>query len=217
MACADKPCIDSCEGGALKVCGKTYTANEVIETVCKDVDFYRNSGGGVTFSGGEPLAQAGFLLALLKGCKERNIHIAIETCGYGNAEDVKRIIPFTDLFLYDLKIIDNKLHEKYIGKPNDEILKNLAIIAASGKAVIIRIPLVPGITDTYENLGQIAELTLKNGIKEINLEPYHSFGEEKYTEFGMPGKPEINKFYTQTELQKFISFFTEKGLICELA
>jgi pyruvate formate lyase activating enzyme len=217
MACAHKPCIDSCEGEALKVCGKTYTVSEVVETVYKDIDFYRNSGGGVTFSGGEPFAQPEFLLALLKACKERNVHTAIETCGYGNTADIKMMIPFTDMFLYDLKIINTKLHEKYMGKPNEVILENLAVLASSGKNVIIRIPMIPGITDTLENLGQIAELSKQYGIKEINLEPYHSLGEEKYTEFGMPGKPEYTSCYTETDLRNFVSFFNEKGLLCEVA
>jgi len=217
LSCNLKPCIDSCNSGALMICGKSFTASEIVDIVKKDIDFYRNSGGGVTFTGGEPFSQPVFLKEILRQCKEANIHTAIETCGYASSKDVMDIIPFTDLFLFDLKIINKHRHEQITGKPNDIIFENLALIAASGKTTIVRIPLIPGITDTPENLEQIAEVVNKAGIREVNLEPYNPLGEEKYVMFGFPPRPVFGFFYPEVRIDEIVKFFNEKGIICQQA
>ncbi len=214
LACEHKPCVDNCNSEALMRVGRNVTADEVVEIVKKDIDFYRNSGGGVTFTGGEPLSQPAFLKAMLQLCKEANIHTAIETCGYADTEDLKNIIPFTDLFLFDLKIINSNIHEKYTGKPNEIILKNLKLITASGTPLIARYPLIPGITDIPANIKQIAEVSAMAGVKEINLEPYNPLGEEKYVEFGFAVKPAFDSFYTKAELDKIAACFNVKGIAC---
>jgi len=214
LACEKKTCVENCNSEALMRCGSTYAADEVVAIVKKDIDFYWNSGGGVTFTGGEPLSQAEFLKVMLQGCKEANIHTAIETCGYGTPEDVESIIPYTDMFLFDLKIIDPENHKKYTGRSNEIILENLRRISASGKAVIVRLPLIPGVTDTKENIEQIAEVAIKAGIKEIDLEPYNPLGEEKYTEFGFAAKPEFDAYYSKAELDRIASFFRSKEIAC---
>jgi len=214
LSCDNKPCVVLCNSGALMVCGKSYTSGEVLDIVMKDFDFYRNSGGGVTFTGGEPLAQPAFLKEMLQECKKKKIHTAIETCGYASASDVKSILPFTDLFLYDIKIADSKLHKKYTGKPNVLILENLAFIASSGKQVIVRLPLVPGITDTNDNLQQVAEIMAGLGIKEINIEPYNPLGEEKYLEYGCTAKLQFKYIYTNKKLNDIASYFKGKGITC---
>jgi pyruvate formate lyase activating enzyme len=147
--------------------------------------FYRNSGGGVTFTGGEPLSQPEFLVDILLECKKAGIHTAVETCGYCRQADLKEIIPLVDLFLFDIKLIDPEKHRKYTGKSNQVILDNLTFLSTQKKQIIIRFPLIPGITDTDENINDVALLMKKLGLSDINLEPYHSLGNAKYNELGI--------------------------------
>lgn len=215
--CRNKNCTDACNHGALRITGEKYSVEKLVSIIKKDIEFYNNSGGGVTFSGGEPLSQPKFLKELLKDCKENNIHTAIETCGYANKTVFKEIIPYTDLFLFDLKIIDNISHLKHTGKPNDIILSNLEFVSKSGKKVIIRVPLVSGINDNSENIEAIIGIAKKLNIKNIHIEPYHSLGEDKYQEFGMKPKLSEVRLFDQKEVQKFIDQINSSGLECELA
>lgn len=188
--------------------GKFMTVTEVMTEVERDRIFYEESGGGVTFSGGEPMMQESFLYALLHAAKAKGIHSTLDTSGYANPKAMQHIAPLVDLFLYDLKLIDDKLHRKYTGVSNRTILENLEYLFHSGKQVILRFPVVPGLTDTRENINQIKAL-LANYIKnptvinranppsnkpnhlisdftnlQINLLPYHSIAKEKYRRFG---------------------------------
>ena len=124
---------------------------------------------------------------------------------------------FTDLFLYDIKIVNNISHLKHTGKPNDTILSNLEYLAKSGAHVIIRVPLIRGINDNEENLNLIAKIAISTGIKEINIEPYHSLGEDKYPEFGIKPKLSDVRIFDNDEVLKIINFFTKAGLNCKIA
>lgn len=156
------------------------TVASVKAEVMKDEIFYDQSGGGVTCSGGEPMAQIGFLEALLRTGKEVGLHTAVDTCGYAPWGDFERIAPLADLFLFDLKLMDNDEHLKYTGVPNDLILSNLTALAARGNNVIVRVPLVPGITDTANNLEAIAAfLKPLPSLQRISLLPYNKLGEDK--------------------------------------
>ncbi len=161
--------------------GREVTVDEVMREIEKDIIFYDESGGGVTFSGGEPMIQTDFLLDLLIACKKRGIHTAVDTSGHAVFELFEKIIPYTDLFLYDIKLIDDSAHKKYTGVSNELILKNARRLSENGGKLSIRIPLIPEITDTESNIGEIIGFisTLKK-IVSIDLLPYNAIAEGKY-------------------------------------
>ncbi|MEJ2705914.1 MAG: glycyl-radical enzyme activating protein [Sedimentisphaerales bacterium] len=140
-------CVRACLQGAREIIGKQMTVGQVMREIAADVIFYDESGGGVTFSGGEPLMQPQFLLALLSRCRARDIHTAVDTTCYAELEIVREIAPFTDLFLCDIKHMDAAVHKRFTGVDNDRILYNIKELSEAGKKVIIRIPLVPGFND----------------------------------------------------------------------
>ena len=162
--------------------GKVMTVDQVISEIEKDQVFYDESGGGVTISGGEPLMQPDFLRELLIHCKNEGIHTALDTTGYAPEEVFKSIMDFTDLFLFDIKFIDNKLHQKYAGVSNETILTNLKILVANNKNITLRLPVIPGITDGKNNIEQIIDfvLNLDRGGINIDILPYHRIARHKY-------------------------------------
>ena len=178
-------CADECGYHALELAGKEMRAQEVIDEVLRDKVFYDNSGGGLTLSGGEPLLQFDFAYELLNLAKQNGIHTCMETCGFAKTEDILKIAEFTDIFLYDWKLTDEKLHEEYIGVKNDLILENLRQIDAVGAKTILRCPIIPGVNDTKEHFQGIADIanSLIN-ILSIEIEPYHSLGNNKYRKLG---------------------------------
>jgi pyruvate formate lyase activating enzyme len=176
--------------------GRWVSVDDLMIEVLKDVPFFEESGGGVTLSGGEPLAQADFTKELLKICKEKGIHTAIDTSGYARSVDMEKIIPFTDLFLFDLKIIDNQKHFEHTGKGNELILNNLKLLSAANKKIHIRIPLVENVTDLPENLEAIKEIILNTrGIERIDLLPYHFSARNKYER--------LKKEYTKVSKEEY--------------
>ena len=178
-------CSLFCPQDARDICGKEYTVDEVLKEVLKDKSFYETSGGGVTFSGGECMLQIDFLAELLKRCKENGIHTAVDTAGHVPFEFFERIIPYTDLFLYDVKCFDSDKHRQYTGVENQLILKNLKRLLAKSTPVWIRIPIIPTVNDTEEELQRIKEYFSSCGIPEkVELLPYHAMGEHKYTAVG---------------------------------
>ncbi len=174
-------CEDVCVYEALEVVGREVTVQEVLAEIEKDRIFFDESGGGITFSGGEPLMQIDFLETLLKEIKKKNIHVTLDTSGYVSFEDLERVSRKVDLFLYDIKIMDKEKHEKYTGVSNKLILENLRKLSEIGKPVAVRIPLLSGINDDDQNIQMLAEYlhSLKN-IKQISLLAYHRGGCEKY-------------------------------------
>jgi pyruvate formate lyase activating enzyme len=169
--------------------GERKTAEQVMSEIEKEVIFYDESGGGVTFSGGEPMMQAKFLEALLDSCKEREIHTALDTTGCVPPRTFSLLADKADLFLYDLKIIDNSLHKKYTGTSNQYVLENLKSLAVMKKRVIIRFPLIPGVTDSQENLEAVGEFISKlEGIRDIEVLPYHQTASQKYRRLNLKYK-----------------------------
>lgn len=160
--------------------GATLDEDDVMEVVRRDVTFYDASGGGVTFSGGEPLLQPDFLEALLRRCRAEGIHTAIETCGHVNTEALRRARRYAPLFLYDLKLADRDRHKSATGASNATIVSNLRELAASGAQIVIRFPLVPGINDSTENVKGVAWLAVAAGVRRIDVLPYHRAGLAKY-------------------------------------
>lgn len=184
-----KSCIETCPTGALEVAGKKMTVAEIMEAIEKDSVFYDDSKGGVTFSGGEPLMQPDFLGGLLDECAKRHIHTTVDTCGYASAEIFEKIRDKVGLFLYDLKVIDDKKHIETTGESNEIILKNLKELSEKGCAISIRIPVIPGINDSSSDIEEMVEfLNNLQEIEEIDLLPYHKIGSQKYGSLDMPDK-----------------------------
>jgi len=173
-------CIEKCPALAREMIGKKLTTEEVIKEIEKDLVFYEESGGGVTFSGGEPLKQSEFLESLLNGCREKKIHTAVDTCGYISWEILNKISLKVDLFLYDLKLMDIEKHKKYTGVSNEIILENLKKLSSIHNNIFIRFPVIPGINDDYQNIRETGEFLSSLKITQVNLLPYHYIGKDKY-------------------------------------
>ncbi|MEW6743966.1 MAG: glycyl-radical enzyme activating protein [Planctomycetota bacterium] len=169
--------------------GRLITVAELMEEIEKETLFLDESGGGVTFSGGEPLAQLEFLRASLRECKRREFATALDTSGYAPAEAFLAVIEDVDLFLYDLKLMDDAAHRKYTGVSNGPVLHNLRLLAERGKAFVVRFPVIPGVTDHARNVAAIGEFvaSLRPGAA-FDLLPYHRIGIGKYERMRLPNR-----------------------------
>ena len=179
-------CAEECIGDALTIPGRSMTAEEVLSAVLEDRLFYESSGGGLTLSGGEPLLQPEFSAELLAMAKKAGIHTAVDTCGAVPESALLRTLPYTDLYLYDLKHMDPLRHRELTGMENTGPLSNLRRLAAEEKPVEIRIPLIPGCNDSRENLCRSAAfLATLGNIQRVRLLPYHDYARSKYLALGM--------------------------------
>jgi pyruvate formate lyase activating enzyme len=215
-------CSDVCMTGARKLAGHCFSPDELYSTIIKDALFYKNSGGGVTLSGGEPLLQADFICDFAALCKRENIHIAIDTCGYAPWGNYKKILPYVDLFLYDVKVTDPSLHMQYTGKDNHLILDNLIRLANAKKDIIVRVPLIPSYTDTIGNICGIAKFIVENlngRIQKVELLPYNILAGSKYSQssiytdggygdYQLEGVPPQEKQY----LEQLVEVFQNAGI-----
>ncbi len=206
-------CMDSCAAEARELVGRRVTVEEVMAEIERDRHFYEESGGGVTFSGGEPLVQRAFLKDLLRACKEKEIHTAVDTCGYTPWPALDSIRPDTDLFLYDLKLMDDTRHRLYTGVPNGLILHNLEALSRSGARIIVRVPVIPGITDDEENLRQTAAFVAGlPHIERLDLLPYHHSAAGKYERLGKEyHMPEIRP-PGEEQMQEIVHLFESHSL-----
>lgn len=190
-------CTEECYAQALELVGKKMTVEEAIKEVMKDLPFYETSGGGMTISGGEPLAQPVFTEALLREAKKNKLHTCIETSGYGNYEHLEKMIDLVDIFLYDVKETDPDRHQAFTGVDSKRILENLNKLDEKGSTIILRCPIIPEINDREDHLKKIGELaeSLRN-VKEINLLPYHPLGKSKSERIGkeypLPDQPFVD-------------------------
>jgi pyruvate formate lyase activating enzyme len=196
--------------------GEWLTVDQVMDMVRRDSVYYDNSGGGVTFSGGEPTAQPRFLAACAKQCREEVIHTALDTCGLVEWAVLERILPHIDLFLFDLKHMDSQKHERLTGVNNDLILKNLQLIDQQAKPIWIRIPLIPGYNDSEENLGRIAEMVQHlTAVKKISILPYNSTAGAKYRLIGRDYSLE-RLDYSEEREQEILQIFTTTKINVEI-
>ena len=170
-------CIEVCPAGAIKLYGKAYGAKELFDIISRDAAFYRATGGGVTFSGGECLLYAEYVAQLSKMCADAGISVAIDTAGAVPYESIMRVLPFADIFLYDIKCLDRELHKNGTGVDNALILDNLDRIIEAGKRVIVRTPLIPGFNDGDE-IEKIKEFCISRALPHEIL-PYHEYGKDK--------------------------------------
>ena len=176
-------------GGKEEVVGKKMSVDEVLYEIEKDIIFYDESAGGVTFSGGEPLYQAPFLMAMLKACREKGIRTVMDTSGYAPAEIFVEICDMIDVVLFDLKLMDDDLHRRYTGVSNRKILNNLETLSGLKTQHRIRFPLIPGITDTNENVVSVAEFARAlDSVSQIDILPMHRIADGKYKRLDMPSK-----------------------------
>jgi len=163
------------------------TAAEVVAEIEQDQIFHDDSGGGVTFSGGEPLAQASFLLETLQACRQREIHTAVDTTGYVGQDVLLAAARWTNLFLYDIKILDDDLHRQYTGVSNVSILENLKVLGREHGNVWVRVPIVPGMNDAEGDLEATVRFAASvPGVKQVNLLTYHPTGAHKFSRLGKP-------------------------------
>jgi pyruvate formate lyase activating enzyme len=205
-------CVEACPTLARERIGYRLTAENALALVERDRIFFDQSGGGVTISGGEPLSQPGFLLALLKSCRARGLHTAVETCGFAPRELLIHVADHCDLFLYDLKLVDPDLHARYTGVSSEQILRNLRALSQRGARILVRIPIIPGITDTQENLRQIGEILLSMKIDTVHLLPYHSSGISKYQRLGRPYGYQDLLSPTKYALERIAGEYSRLGL-----
>ena len=175
-------CLEVCAPGSLKMFGSEISVEEALREIEKDAPYYRNSKGGVTASGGEPLRQPRFVASLFERCRESGIHTALDTCGYASRDALQSVLEHTDLVLYDLKLVDDERHIEILETSNHPILDNAKFVAGSGVPLIIRIPLVPGFTETEENIRAVVRFIedVGEGVTAIHVLPYHRFGLDKY-------------------------------------
>ena len=181
-------CTDGCYSEALQLCGKIMTTREALDEVLKDKAFYDNSNGGMTISGGEPLAHFDFTRELLEMARQEGVGTAIETCGFAPKEHYLQLLPLVDLFLWDVKAVNPEKHKRFTGQDNAIILQNLKAIDEAGAAYFIRCPIVPGLNDGADDLSAIAQLA--NSLKHplgIDVEPYHPLGVSKNKRLGNEG------------------------------
>ncbi len=210
-------CVTECPAGALRMCGEEKTVGQVVAEVERDRVFYQHSGGGVTISGGEPLAQAEFTQALFRALRARGLHTAMETSGLQSWDPFEKTLADLDLLLYDLKLMDPEQHERFTGASNELILENLRRVMACGVPTIVRVPVVPGINDGEENCRAMSRFLRGLGsVRRVDLLPYHRLGEAMYArlgrEYGLTGIP----LASESQLERWASLLKGAGLAVQI-
>ncbi len=202
-------CETYCPHDARKICGKQMSVSEIMAQVIRDKDFYQASGGGVTFSGGECMLQIDFLYEILKKCKENGMHTAVDTAGHVTWDSFEKIMPYTDLFLYDVKLATNDLHKKWTGVSNRLILDNLKKLSRCFDGeIIIRIPVITDVNDNEKEMKKIANVLKSIKYKSVELLPYHKMGEHKFEALGRTFKSFI--VTSESDITKFKEIINTK-------
>lgn len=205
-------CVDVCLADARVVSGETMTTDHVVSVVEKDSLFYRNSDGGVTFSGGEPTHQASFLLELLKDCQSKGFHTCLDTCAHVHWEALKDALEHVDLVLCDVKHMQPERHKELTGADNHLILDNVKRIVEMGKEIIIRMPLLPGINDSEDNLNALGSFMSELSMRRLDLLPYHRLGAKKYERLGMEYRLEELSSFKKEKVESIKGILENFGL-----
>lgn len=206
-------CADACPTGAREVVGRLFTVTEVMAQILRDRIFFEESRGGVTFSGGEPLAQPAFLTACLEACRAEGLHSALDTCAFAPTEDLLAAARLADLVLFDVKVMDKGLHERFTGGSNEVILENLRALSRVHSNLWLRIPVVAGVNDDLDNMAAVAALaSVLPGIQRVSLLPCHDFGTEKGVRLGRPPLPPIAPALSGEILARLAMPFERAGL-----
>lgn len=205
-------CSDICPTNARAMVGKDITKDEVIKEIEKDRVFYDESKGGVTFSGGEPLMQGDFLQSILIDCKNKRLHTTVDTSGFASREVLDKIVPYVDLFLYDIKAVDDEIHKQYVGVSNKIILDNLKYLVSLGKRIFIRIPVIPTVNDGEKEVENFIQFfNAVKGFEQINLLPYHHISSEKYKRLDKVYELEDIKEPTEDKMNHIKERFEKSG------
>ena len=204
-------CADACPGSGLRRIGKYFDVDSLLEVLLRDAAYYKNSGGGVTFSGGECTMYPHYLEQVLIRLKRHRIHIAIQTCGYFNYRTFrKRILPHVDLIYFDIKLTDTGAHRQYLGRPNERILSNFRKLAREeGVELHPRVPLVPSITATPRNISAIVHFLKDAGVPAVSVLPYNPMGLQKYRSLGRPTPNLPQRFMRPEELERVYELLAE--------
>jgi pyruvate formate lyase activating enzyme len=202
-------CAEVCPGKGLRAIGKYYSVDALLEILLRDLPYYRHSGGGVTLSGGECTLYPSYLRSLLHGLKGKGVRVAVETSGYFDYQAFEEnILPYLDLIYYDLKLADPEAHRKYTGKSNERIIRNLKrLIQGQRVEIHPRIPLVPGVTATEENLKAIVRILYEIRAEDVTLLPYNPMGMEMAEGLGRPKPPLPERFMRPAEEKKIYAMF----------
>ena len=203
-------CAEVCPSGARVMSGKIMTVEEVMAVARADSLFYENSGGGVTFGGGEPISAGDFLIALLEACRDEGFHTCVDTCGHCSPAQFKKVMALTELFLFDCKHMNPAQHKRLTGLDNKRILANLRALLESGIPTQIRIPLMPDLNDSEDNIAALAALLRQYNRSDVDVLPCHAFGRSKYAALGWE-TPSMEA-YKPAKLQEALERFTRHGL-----
>jgi len=205
-------CVAACPSSALSILGETMDLDSILEIIKRDIHYYKESGGGVTASGGEPMLQADFVLKLFASCKQRRINTCLDTSGYCSSTALENVLSVTDHVLYDLKIMDNALHIKFTGNGNKIIHENFELAVAMKKEITVRHIIIPGINDNQNEFAGLASFLIDTGFSgALELIPYHSFGKSKYKAIGEQYQLEDISVPEDTEMEISKKFFENKG------
>ena len=210
--CAE--CVSACPNDARQIVGREEKVENVLKEVEKDRLFYNNSGGGVTLSGGEPMSQPDFVRALLKMCKDKGIHTVLDTSGYTQLGNWDRVLEYLDMILFDLKQMDPAKHKEYTGVSNELILSSARKLASLGVSMIIRIPLIPGYTDSHKNMEKCAHFAQEIGVNRIELLPFHRLCISKYSKLDKEWRFSGVSPPPKAFLEKVRDDFNSQGLNC---
>jgi pyruvate formate lyase activating enzyme len=210
-------CSTICSYQAFILYGKPMDAGEIFQAVNRDKIFYRASGGGVTVSGGEPLLQPQLVHDLFEKCRQAGIHTCIETSGYAAGYALRRVLPYTDFIIYDLKHLNSDKHRQYTGQPNSLILHNAKVVAASGIATLFRMPLVPGVNDDLQNIKETSDFLHGLSNCRIQLMPYHRLGKGKYESLGKHYQLAEVAVPEPAYLESVSIKFEENGITCSIS
>lgn len=206
-------CVDVCPTGALTIVGQTMRTGELVNELRKDTRFFRSSGGGVTFSGGEPLLQPAFCAEAMNLIKQDAVHIAVDTAGRVPWRNFEQVLPYVDLFLYDIKAVQPALHERETGRDNAQILDNFDRLTRYGKRVWVRIPLIKDINDTDEEIdAMIALVRGRQNVVHVELLPYHRYGRGKYATLGAEYPGETLQAPDSGQIDRIVARFVQNGI-----
>ena len=215
-------CYQACPSDAIKAWGKEMTVDECMEIILKDRGYYEKSGGGVTVSGGDPVIQMDFVVELFRRCKEEKIQTCLESTFYAEWSTIEKVLPYTDIIISDIKHMDTNVHRKHTGRENHLILENLKKLADLNKEIILRIPVIPGVNDSNDNLEKTADFILNEmdgNVRTLQLLSFMRLGEEKYQSLGIPYKMENivvdRKAFTE-KVKKMAEYFNGRGIHCQV-
>ncbi len=215
-----KACYNACPSDAIKLWGQMMSVEECMEIIRKDIGYYERSGGGVTVSGGEALLHTDFVVELFKACKEEGIHTCFETASLGKFTQFEKLMPYTDLFITDIKHMNSDTHMCYTNVRNEQILSNIKQLAANNVELILRIPIIPDVNNNMENIEATADYILNElggKVRTLQLLSFMRLGEEKYTAIGMPylmKDVKVNRKSFTKQIQSFAEYFNSRGIHC---